>query len=616
MARIWSDGARRFLEAVPLNEKIKKLDWCKQQFEGLNLAVELDLDLALQVFKDFTLDEIMAGFRLTGTYIFDAHALADVLLAMLDQGLAGKGEVVNGLRCVSSAQQDLIRNTAPSKHVARAYCEAGLFPSAYLVALDGSKSMDLGWLQYFYLDKGRHDDVSLFIEQGYRLADSESASSVFTKDTLRDEVPMLAIQGGEDPDKEGLKRLVDLRTGIRFVAITETVLDESARKQLLYALEAGLVPVVRTPIMDLGLKQRPDIVETALLKIARTFDAKLIDAAAKAIENSPFEPKLYLDAKLGELENRDDLADVLANHPDMVDPSVIVQGELWCESTSKEVRLQEGVTAIRPYAFVNIEGCLSFDEAMRCLGKEPAPIGLLALPDTLVSIGRRAFYDNLPTCVELPKSLERIGAEALHGAQVIRIYDQAEEKPKRKTKAALQVPQRWTEIGNMSSVTHAYAVNYDVVVLDKTTDRVKFRVHCPLKRMSESADWGLRTLWKNTATFSFYAFDSHFEYSGLGKEGKAINAVYRLAYPVELEDDARKYYTAFLKDPDKVVGKAFNKALKTLLLDGEIDAVERVCALVPLSATDAAKHLKTVQKSKELDPSVKEKITAILEAVQ
>lgn len=594
-------GAEAFLKALSETENVETYD----------------IESALEAVRETSLESILSELDTAcSTYLLDETALADAMLAALQEGVVGDGEMIDGKRCVTPAVEEGIYRAVPKRHVSRAFMEAGYLPSRLMVDLEKSSCTIQRKIDYL-LSCGRADDAAVFFEAGFTLPERSADSLPMTRGHVGVNDPVVYAACGDD--LEAYKRFVDLDTGMRFVVFVTTDLDEKDREALLYALRAGLIPAVQR-----GISYQSDIralamtsplqydyaVQAGLLIIARSLDAELIDAAAAAIENSEFSAPIYLDARLADLPGREDLRAVVAKHPSLVDPEVVVQGELWCEKGSPCVVLPEGVRSIQPYAFSDPSIGMCFTRAKKALGLGDQRFEEIALPSTLIEIGERAFFGNVPKVIRLPKSLESIGRGSLQGVSKVYIYDRANEKLKAPKKADSQHKHYRSQIYAMLDGSKYEDKDCDIVVLDMDTDEVKFRFFMPLKNMSECAGRTLKEMWKNVATFRFHEFDYWFETTGLNKTGKIRNAFYRLAYPLQLVDGARPQYMELLNGAEKTI----DKLIRELLMEGDVAAVKRFSESLPMKPDQAERHMKAIMKSKALSDEHRGRCIAFLES--
>lgn len=184
----------------------------------------------------------------------------------------------------------------------------------------------------------------------------------------------------------------------------------------------------------------------------------------------------------------------------------------------------------------------------------------LVLPETVKHIGEEAFAGTKIQKITLPKSVRTLGWGAFSCVPEIEIYDSIDPDAKDADKAIDTVNGRpnslvgYIGIGPANAMWECAAnhkwVNYTIIVKSAETNEVKYKIWMGADGSQRQYYCFLSSAWGHNATFAFAQLDEFFS-KIRGAEHKLQVAQYRLEYPCELSDEAKKKYEAYVKKNTK-----------------------------------------------------------------
>jgi hypothetical protein len=176
--------------------------------------------------------------------------------------------------------------------------------------------------------------------------------------------------------------------------------------------------------------------------------------------------------------------------------------------------------------------------------------------------------------VVVPKSVKNIGWGAFSGAEEIVIYDTIVPDAKDCSEPIdIQNHKPNSIVGfiGIGSLTGFYGIgrihgdnwarveyhnwnNYTITVMSAETDKVKYKVWMGYHDDATSEYlWFLAYSWGRNATFDFVKLDNYFKDDMIFREimikdDKKKIAEYRLQYPINLTEENKRMYEAYLKE--------------------------------------------------------------------
>ena len=181
----------------------------------------------------------------------------------------------------------------------------------------------------------------------------------------------------------------------------------------------------------------------------------------------------------------------------------------------------------------------------------------LSLPEGLKPIGINAFAYNNIKKASLPKSIETIDFGAFEESEEVEIYDTIEKNAKDaykgidKSNGNPNAKIGWIGLEFRTNLFDYHVwdfawSNLTITVKSADTDEIKYKVWMG----AEYDDWDyifiLSSGWGKNASFAFRQLDKIFP-KIVGDEHKLKVAEYRLLYPVDLTNVAKKNYLEYLK---------------------------------------------------------------------
>ena len=184
----------------------------------------------------------------------------------------------------------------------------------------------------------------------------------------------------------------------------------------------------------------------------------------------------------------------------------------------------------------------------------------LALPETVKHIGEEAFAGTKIKKITLPKSVRTLGWGAFSGVSEIEVYDSIDPKAGEANSGIDTCNGHPNSMVGYIGMGPAWAmwecaanhrwVNYTIIVRSTETDDIKYKVWMGADASQRQYYCFLSSAWGHNATFAFAQLDEFFP-KIRGVEHKLQVAQYRLEYPCELSDEAKKKYEAYVKKNTK-----------------------------------------------------------------
>lgn len=182
-------------------------------------------------------------------------------------------------------------------------------------------------------------------------------------------------------------------------------------------------------------------------------------------------------------------------------------------------------------------------------------LGNATLPNGLMHIGLLAFSETQIRKAILPKSVRTLGWGTFSCVPEIELYDSIDPDAKDASEGIDTLNGNpnslvgFIGIGPASAMWECAAnhrwVNYTIIVKSAKTDEIKYKVWMGADRTQRNYYCFLSSAWGHNATFAFERLDEYFPHIR-GDEHKRKIAEYRLAYPVDLTEDARAKYESYL----------------------------------------------------------------------
>ena len=184
----------------------------------------------------------------------------------------------------------------------------------------------------------------------------------------------------------------------------------------------------------------------------------------------------------------------------------------------------------------------------------------LVLPSSVESIGDYAFSNRPFRKVILPPNVKSVGAYAFYKASFVSLYDSIDEdgggranEAARSRGDACDSSRYESKVGLINTFfpvlhtrSHTVASLCTIEVRSTKTRSIKYRVFMP----GVSAPQYVRDIyaanWSHGASFDFSKVDGLFEKLG-GREAKTRTALNRLAWPVNLSEEDRETFSAYLR---------------------------------------------------------------------
>lgn len=242
------------------------------------------------------------------------------------------------------------------------------------------------------------------------------------------------------------------------------------------------------------------------------------------------------------------------------------QDEIWDGSSFVDddgaIDIPNGVRIIHEKAFWKKDDDRFFLKQGADAAKKPCDIDLV-LPSSVESIGDYAFSNRPFRKVALPSSVKSVGAYAFYKASFVSLYDSIDEDGGGRANEAAHsrgdtcnssFGSRYeSKVGLINTFfpvlhtrSHTVASPCTIEVRSVKTRLVKYRVFMP----GVSAPQYVRDIyaanWGHGASFDFSKVDGLFEKLG-DREAKTRTALNRLAWSVNLSEDDRETFSAYLR---------------------------------------------------------------------
>ena len=192
------------------------------------------------------------------------------------------------------------------------------------------------------------------------------------------------------------------------------------------------------------------------------------------------------------------------------------------------------------------------NDAFRKCGK----LKKMFLPDGLEFIGEKAFAECGFSAVEIPKSVKTVKPCAFAHCDTITVYDSIDPDVKPAGQISWGDPKASPGyIADRDKFLGNTWHNHTITVRSAQTGEIKFVL--PLFSDEKNYDYYslLMGSWGKNATFDFARLDEYFpEIKGM--PNKLTAAVHRLKYPVDLTDNVKDTYTAYLSKSAKDLVKS------------------------------------------------------------
>lgn len=278
-----------------------------------------------------------------------------------------------------------------------------------------------------------------------------------------------------------------------------------------------------------------------------------------------------------------------------------------------EIIVPDGVVAISERAFGSLRmtmaewlpdvpkwldiGGLSRDDLVT-FGVRDLRCKRIILPESLRYIESRAFEGVQVEDVVVPPSVEYVGPGAFYGAKRVTVYDtiSPEARPADEIfdlyDGMPNSPIGWLGLkprdACMLGIRRAEMADFEVIVRSAASDEVLHRVYMPFgQMMNETTGWGYARVvkerylgvasmfassWGRGASFAFSRLDGMCERMP-NQRTKLKTAINRLVYPVDLSDETREQYEAY-------VARNARRAVAIMAEDDEIEALHALEHLV------------------------------------
>lgn len=285
-----------------------------------------------------------------------------------------------------------------------------------------------------------------------------------------------------------------------------------------------------------------------------------------------------LDPSLAIEKQRTDIIELFERYGYNTIPRRIVHGRVYVRDGA--IVVPEGIEEIAEDAFAGYEA------------------SSVSLPESLRAIGDRAFELKLSMHdgswsypvkrLTIPRGVKDLGLGVCHGINRIVVYDTINPNAVYKLdpyNGCTTATVGWLGISPLkhfaTSIGNASSTDFEVEVRSAETDEVKFRVYMPVGRSTNRVQACIyASSWGPNATFHFENVDGLFE-SISDKRVKLKSAIDRLVWPVDLPDDRRNVFEAYVK--------RFGKDAAKLLIDeDEIDVLKTLEPLGLVKKTNLA----------------------------
>lgn len=343
--------------------------------------------------------------------------------------------------------------------------------------------------------------------------------------------------------------------------------------------------------------------------ICDTLDAELIETFLKEGYDEDADVSAAVDASDEELLN------LYRRYGVPISPKRVIDGSHYIHPCRGgfEIIVPDGVVAISERAFGSLRmtmaewlpdvpkwlgiGGLSRDDLVT-FGVRDLRCKRIILPESLRYIESRAFEGVQVEDVVVPPSVEYVGPGAFYGAKRVTVYDtiSPEACPADEIidlyDGMPNSPIGWLGLkprdACMLGIRRAEMADFEVIVRSAASDEVLHRVFMPFgQMMNETTGWGYARVvkerylavasmfassWGRGASFAFSRLDGMYERMP-NQRTKLKTAINRLVYPVDLSDETREQYEAY-------VARNARRAVAIMAEDDEIEALHALEHLV------------------------------------
>lgn len=343
--------------------------------------------------------------------------------------------------------------------------------------------------------------------------------------------------------------------------------------------------------------------------ICDTLDAELIETFLKEGYDEDADVSAAVDASDEELLN------LYRRYGVPISPKRVIDGSHYIHPCrgGVEIIVPDGVVAISERAFGSLRmtmaewlpdvpkwldiGGLSRDDLVT-FGVRDLRCKRIILPESLRYIESRAFEGVQVEDVVVPPSVEYVGPGAFYGAKRVTVYDtiSPEARPADEIfdlyDGMPNSPIGWLGLkprdACMLGIRRAEMADFEVIVRSAASDEVLHRVYMPFgQMMNETTGWGYARVvkerylgvasmfassWGRGASFAFSRLDGMYERMP-NQRTKLKTAINRLVYPVDLSDETREQYEAY-------VARNARRAVAIMAEDDEIEALHALEHLV------------------------------------
>lgn len=343
--------------------------------------------------------------------------------------------------------------------------------------------------------------------------------------------------------------------------------------------------------------------------ICDTLDAELIETFLKEGYDEDADVSAAVDASDEELLN------LYRRYGVPISPKRVIDGSHYIHPCRGGfvIIVPDGVVAISERAFGSLRmtmaewlpdvpkwldiGGLSRDDLVT-FGVRDLRCKRIILPESLRYIESRAFEGVQVEDVVVPPSVEYVGPGAFYGAKRVTVYDtiSPEARPAEEIfdlyDGMPNSPIGWLGLKPRDAcilgIRRAEMADFEVIVRSAASDEVLHRVYMPFgQMMNETTGWGYARVvkerylgvasmfassWGRGASFAFSRLDGMYERMP-NQRTKLKTAINRLVYPVDLSDETREQYEAY-------VARNARRAVAIMAEDDEIEALHALEHLV------------------------------------
>lgn len=359
-----------------------------------------------------------------------------------------------------------------------------------------------------------------------------------------------------------------------------------SRDTLLYAAKHGAKPCgslkIDTETHQVTDSSRGRTVDTfsGMRAICELFDFELIKAFLEAGYADEADASSAVEAENQELIDLYASYGVDTTLKVVVDGSEFVSGGVYNGESYRGggvAKIPEGIEEIRPDAFIDCR----FDS--------------VELPETLKVIGSRAFArkwrDVGREKVVVPRSVVSLGYGAFAGFKEIYVYDNidADAAPAHSrvddSDGSPNGSVGWVGIAPRLSCDSwpraadvPYRFDHKIIVLSAETGEIKYKVDMPIGDADRAVYCTLVSAWGKNAEFDFSVYKKIFKKLPC-KLDKLTAALYRLMWPVNLDEEGREFY-------EKYVVRCAKDAAVIFANQGNLDGFKLLASIGAIKKTN------------------------------